>query len=134
MANLTDPPEEFSAIVGFVAGTNTLAFDVFNEFVTTPNPTGLNFCLTIDYTAVDLPDPQDIIFTSAPPDPATVGDTYLVTATASSGLAVTFTSPTPAVCTLTGATLSFVAEGSCSVAADQAGDASFLAAASQTQN
>lgn len=133
-ANFRDPAESFSATTGFRAGTNTLTFDLFNQIAGAPNPAALSFCLTVDYTAVDLPDPQDIVFTSVPPDPATVGDSYLVTATASSGLAVTFTSPTPAVCTLAGATLSFVAQGSCSVVADQAGDASFLAAVSQSQN
>lgn len=133
IANLQDPAESFSATTGFIAGTNTLWFDVTNENFGFPNPTGLDFCLTVNYTAIDLPDAQDIVFTSVAPDPASVGDSYLVTATASSGLEVTFTSPTPAVCTLAGATLSFVAEGSCSVVADQAGDANFLAAPSQTQ-
>jgi hypothetical protein len=133
-ANFRDPAESFSASTGFLAGTNTLTFVLFNQIAGAPNPAALNFCLTVDYTAIDLPDVQDISFTSVAPDPATVGDTYLVTATASSGLAVTFTSPTPAVCTLAGATLSFVGQGSCSVVADQAGDASFLAAASQTQS
>ena len=134
IANLQDPAESFSANTGFIAGANTLTFDVFNENYGFPNPTGLNFCLTIDYTTLDLPDPQDISFTSLAPDPATVGDTYLVTATASSGLAVSFSSPTPAVCTLAGATLSFVAQGSCSVVADQPGDANYAAAATQTQS
>lgn len=132
--NFKDPAESFSATTGFLAGTNTLTFRLFNQNAGPPNPAALDFCLTVQYTAVDLPDVQEIIFTSVAPDPATVGNTYLVTATASSGLAVTFTSPTPTVCTHAGATLTFVAEGSCSVVADQAGDANFLAAPSQTQN
>jgi len=57
------------------------------------------------------------------------GATPTLTATATSSLAVTFTSSTPAVCTITtGGTLAFVKAGTCTINADQAGDASFLPA------
>jgi len=50
-------------------------------------------------------------------------------ATASSGLPVTYTSITPAVCTVSGNTFSSVAVGTCTVNANQAGNANFSAAA-----
>jgi hypothetical protein len=56
-----------------------------------------------------------------------------VTATASSGLAVTLSSLTPATCTVAGNTATFVAAGPCTIAADQAGNAAYLAAPEQTQ-
>ena len=59
--------------------------------------------------------------------------TGTVAATATSGLPVTFTSATPAVCTVSGSTVTGVAAGTCTIDADQAGNANFLPAAEQTQ-
>jgi mono/diheme cytochrome c family protein len=52
-----------------------------------------------------------------------------LSATSTSGLAITFASTTPSVCTVNGTVLTLVAAGSCSVTANQAGDASFAPAA-----
>lgn len=68
---------------------------------------------------------QTITFTSTAPGSATVGGTYNVTATASSGLTVAFSSATPSVCTVSGSTASFVAAGTCTINANQAGNAGF---------
>ncbi|MVW60738.1 hypothetical protein GPY61_12435 [Massilia sp. NEAU-DD11] len=54
---------------------------------------------------------------AAPPEVATVQ----LTATASGGGEVTFTSNTPDICTVNGATLSLIKAGECSVTANQAG-------------
>ncbi|WP_425289082.1 Ig-like domain-containing protein [Shewanella xiamenensis] len=55
--------------------------------------------------------------------------TLTATTDATGGLIPTFTSSTPAVCTITsGGVLTFVATGMCTINADQAGDASYLAA------
>jgi hypothetical protein len=54
---------------------------------------------------------------------------FALNATASSGLSVTFSAGPPSVCTVSGSTLHIVAAGSCTVNANQAGDANFLAAA-----
>ncbi len=51
-----------------------------------------------------------------------------VTATASSAMAVTFTSTTPGFCTASGSSITLVAIGSCTVEADQAGNATYNAA------
>ncbi len=72
---------------------------------------------------------QTIKFTSMAPSSATVGGpAYTVAATATSGLAVSFSSSTPAVCTVSGTTVSFVGGGTCMIDANQAGDSGYTAA------
>jgi hypothetical protein len=71
---------------------------------------------------------QTITFTSTAPAGATVGGpTYNVTATATSGLTVTFTIDASAtsVCTISGSTVSFIGVGTCVIDANQAGNASY---------
>ena len=53
---------------------------------------------------------------------------FTVSATASSGLPVTFASTTAAVCTVSGSTVTLVAAGTCTVQATQAGNATYAAA------
>lgn len=80
---------------------------------------------------------QTISFTSTAPSSAFVnGPTYAVTATSSSGLAVTFSIDASAsgVCAVSGATVSFVGGGTCIVNADQAGDANWAPAAQAQQS
>jgi hypothetical protein len=65
----------------------------------------------------------------------TVGDApFNLVATASSGLPVSFASNTPAICTVSGATVTLVAAGQCTISADQAGDANFSAALTVSQS
>jgi hypothetical protein len=59
---------------------------------------------------------------------------FPVSATASSGLAVSFASTTPAVCTVSGATVTLVATGTCTVQAKQAGNANWAAATPVSQS
>ena len=109
---------------------------------------------TIDgtpYTVAAAPDVVQSIQIDAPPDqsitfPAQTsprgvgGGTFAIspTATASSGLPVTYSSLTPAVCTVSGTTVTPVAPGLCTIAADQpggtAGAVSFNAAPRVTQS
>jgi hypothetical protein len=80
---------------------------------------------------------QSINFTSSPPPGAVVGGaTYTVSATASSGLPVSFSlgAGSAGVCTLTGSTVSFVGAGTCTVNANQGGDASYLPAPESQQS
>lgn len=78
----------------------------------------------------DTPQPpaaQSISF--APPSNQSFGVAPAdLVATASSGLTVSFTSSTPSVCTVSGAKLTRVSVGTCTVAAVQSGSAAFLAA------
>jgi hypothetical protein len=67
-------------------------------------------------------------------DPATYGQLpFLLEASATSGGAMTYTSSTPLICTVSTATLTIVTAGSCTVTADQAGTANYLAATQYTQ-
>lgn len=80
------------------------------------------------YTMVD----QTITFGTAPT--IAVGGNGLVSATASSGLAVTFSSQTPSVCSVNNITVTGTAQGTCTIAANQVGDSTYNPAAQQTQS
>ncbi|WP_312371827.1 autotransporter domain-containing protein, partial [Stenotrophomonas sp.] len=54
-------------------------------------------------------------------------------ATVSSGLAVTYSSQSPAVCSINGSTVTMLSAGNCVIAADQAGDNNYAAAKQETQ-
>jgi hypothetical protein len=73
---------------------------------------------------------QTISFTSTPPGSAAVGSTYNVSATASSGLAVTFSADASSagICTVSGSTVSVIGVGTCRVDANQAGNGNYQAA------
>ena len=64
------------------------------------------------------------------PTDLTLGNNVDLTATASSGLAVSFTSSTGAVCTVAGNTVTSQSAGTCTITASQAGNANFYAAGS----
>jgi sugar lactone lactonase YvrE len=59
---------------------------------------------------------------------------FTLSAAASSGLAVSFSSATPAVCTTSVATVALVAAGTCTVQATQAGNVNYTAAAPVNQS
>lgn len=101
------------------AGTSTITAAVLGLIATTD-------------LVVDPASAQSISFTSSPPVAAVVGGTYAVTATASSGLPVTFTiDPTSSAgaCTISGSTVSFTGVGTCVIDANQPGNATYPAAA-----
>ena len=80
---------------------------------------------------------QTITFTSTPPDPALVGGTYTVAASGgASGNPVTFSVDPSAngSCSISGATVTFVADGTCVIDANQAGNASYEAAPQAQQS
>lgn len=76
--------------------------------------------------------PQAITFNTIPPQ--LVGTPLTLGATASSGLAVTYSSTTTAVCTVSGSTATFLAPGSCSITASQPGSSTYAAASPVTLN
>ena len=78
---------------------------------------------------------QTITFAAFPAVPAVkVGDEPLtLTASASSGLPVSYASSNPAVATVTGSTLIIVGKGTATISATQAGDANRLAATAVTR-
>lgn len=76
---------------------------------------------------------QHIVFAAAPT--LSLGGTAVVSASATSGLSVSYSSLTPTICSVVADTgvATGVAAGSCVIAADQGGDANYRAAAQVTQ-
>ena len=66
--------------------------------------------------------------TFANPGAQNFGTTPTLSATADSGLTVSFSTSTSGVCTVSGSTLTFITAGTCTINADQAGDGTYLAA------
>ena len=85
-----------------------------------------NSASAFDSLSVTAPTSQTIAFGSAPT--VVVGGTGTVSATASSGLPVTFSSLTTPICTLSGSTVTGIAAGICTIAANQAGNSTYAAA------
>lgn len=78
---------------------------------------------------------QAINFTSTPPGSPIVGGSYAVTATGGgSGNPVTFGSLTSTTCSVTGSSVAFLAAGTCTIAADQAGATNYFPAPQATQS
>jgi hypothetical protein len=99
--------------------------DYNNQFLTGPHAFSPAFLFTAAQTS------QTISFTSTAPSNATVGGpTYTVSATATSGLPVSFTidSTAMSVCSISGAVVSFNATGTCTIDANQAGNTTYAAA------
>lgn len=79
--------------------------------------------------------PQSISFTGLNNQTLNGGAAANVaTATATSNLAVSFSSLTPAVCTISSGTVALVSAGTCTIAADQAGDTGYAAASRVSQS
>lgn len=75
---------------------------------------------------------QTITFNN--PGTQTVGTPLTLSATASSGLPVSFASETTSVCTVNGTTATFLATGTCTIQATQAGNATYAAATPVSQS
>ncbi len=84
---------------------------------------------TVEITRI----PQAITFAPLP-NRAAPSDDFPLSASSDSGLAVSFASTTPAVCTLTGNSVVYVAPGVCSITASQAGNASYEPATDVTRS
>jgi hypothetical protein len=80
-----------------------------------------------------LHEAQTITFPAIPATTLLTGRVTL-TATASSGLPVSYTAATPTVCTVSGSTLSLLATGNCGIVANQAGNSDFAAAPAVGRN
>jgi len=84
--------------------------------------------VSVSFTVAAAPVAQTITFAS--PGNQTVGTAPpALSATASSGLAVSYASSTPSVCTVSGTALTLLAGGTCTIVASQAGNATYGAAA-----
>ncbi|MGY0558657.1 MULTISPECIES: autotransporter domain-containing protein [unclassified Lysobacter] len=79
---------------------------------------------------------QAITFGAQAAQAFVAGGTFVLdpVATASSGLPVSYGSQTAGVCTISGTTVAMQSAGTCTIAADQAGDASYAAAPTVTRD
>ena len=111
------------AVIGSITGTLVLTDNSLSAS-TTSQTIALNGTATIGS--------QAIIFSTIPAQ--TVGTPLTLSATASSGLAVSFASTTPTICTVSGTTATFLAAGSCSITASQPGNSTYAAATPVTQS
>ena len=116
---------------GVLSGTPTAGSGPFNVTITATNGSGSatqNFVLSVSGQAT-----QTISFTG-PASQTFSATTIPLTATASSGLPVSFIPTTPAVCTVLGSNVTMVSLGTCTINANQAGNATFLAAPTVTRS
>lgn len=118
-----------TVIDGATNATVSLPTGFGSRAVAVNSATGRAYVANFDsntVTVIGTQQPQTILF----PDPGaqTVGGSATLTATASSGLPVTLSSLSPVVCTVSGNTAHFLAVGTCTLAADQAGTVSISAA------
>ncbi|MBX9644570.1 MAG: autotransporter domain-containing protein [Novosphingobium sp.] len=112
--------------VSFIGvGTCTINADQAGDFAYNAAPQVQQaFAVGPGANTITFPALADTPFTSAPP---------ALSATASSGLAVSYSSNSGSVCTVSGGTISFVATGTCSITAAQAGNPTYAPATSVTQ-
>ena len=98
------------------AGTCTIAAD---------QDAGLGYLVAPQQTqSFDVIEPiaQTISFTSTPPNPPIIGGAYTAIASGGgSGNAVVFSSLTAGTCSVSGSMVSFIAHGTCTIAANQSG-------------
>lgn len=87
----------------------------------------------VSYTVTVTKKAQTITFATLT-SPKVLGSSASLSATASSGLTVSFSVSPSSVCTLSGTTVSYVAAGTCTVTATQAGNGTWAAAADVAQD
>lgn len=122
-----------NAVTGLVSGTPAAA-GVFNVTASATNPGGTGMQVV---QVTISPTNQVITFPSqsSPTQAYSLGGTFAINPTASApGGVVTYSSLTPAVCTVSGSTVTKVSAGTCTIAANQAGSGNYNAALQVTQD
>ncbi|MGD0940716.1 MAG: putative Ig domain-containing protein [Terracidiphilus sp.] len=109
-------------------GTAPTAITVTDAGKPTPQTATANLSITVSAALIA----QTITF--ANPGSQTVGTPLTLSATASSGLTVSFSSTTTSVCNVTGMTATFIAAGTCAITASQAGNATYAPATAVSQS
>ena len=120
----------FTPATGVLAGTPALGtVGAYSLTFGATNASGTTFqAFTLNVQKAN----QSISFTGPASQPFTTTPIAL-SAAATSGLAVTYSSSTPAVCTVSGTSLSMVSAGDCTISANQAGNANYNPAGTVTQ-
>ena len=101
---------------------------IANSASTTHYPTSFSNGSVTVYGLLHPSTQQAQTITFVAPGTQTVGTPLALSASASSGLAVTFGSSTTAVCTVSGTTATFLAAGTCGITAMQPGNGTYAAA------
>ena len=101
------------------SGSNSGALTILDNNLNAPAPNYTSQSIALQGTGIGLP--QTIIFAAIATQ--NIGVTLNFSATASSGLAVSYLSTTPGVCTISGSSASLIAAGTCTIQASQAGNA-----------
>jgi hypothetical protein len=124
-----------TAFVCTVAGASVTLASAGTCTIEATQPGNANWLAAapVDQSFTVTPGSQTITFGALPSQPLGSGPIVL-TATASSGLPVSFTSTTPAVCTVAGTAVTLIAAGACTIQATQAGNGNYAAAPSVTQH
>ena len=117
-----------------IVGTVLTAAAVGTCTVTATKAADTNYNLTTGtiLITVNLLQAQTISFTN--PGPQVAGRSANLNASATSGLTVTFSSQTPAVCSFSGEVANLLTAGTCTLAADQAGNGTYAAAPTVVQS
>ena len=123
---------------GTSAGSSTSSTSVTTASITgmAPGPAWLTVYangVPSNAVAVTITPMQTISFPPLANTPLSAG-TLVVSGSSSSGLPVTFTSLTTGVCSVAGAIVTLLATGTCTIAANQAGNAIYAPAAQATQS
>jgi hypothetical protein len=114
-----------STVTGVAVGTCTIAANQAGD-------SNYNAATEVSQSFTIGKGSQTINFADAPV--VAVGKTGTVSATATSGLAVSFSSTTLSVCTISNSTVTGLIAGTCTIAANQAGNGNYNAASEVTQN
>lgn len=139
LSTLTTPDNvTYSAILtaasGVTAPNNHIVLDL-SGVMNVASEAGTGTAVSNNYSVGPIS--QSITFGAQAAQTYLSGGTFAINplATASSGLAVAYSSLTAGVCTVSGSTVTMISAGTCTLAADQAGNGTTYAAASQvTQN
>src|SRR4029078_10473234 len=87
--------------------------------------------VTVTFTVVQAN--QTISFAPLPDKPSNAPP-FTISATARSGLPVTFTTSTPGICSVSGTTVTILGPGTCTINANQLGNANYNAAPQVSQS
>ncbi len=116
---------------GVISGVPTAALASTTYTIRGVGSTSGNATVTVTLTIVK--GGQTITFNAPPPPTYAPDGGFGVTASASSGLPVTFSSTTPGVCTVAGNTVFMLSAGNCTITANQAGNDNYNPAAPMSQ-
>jgi hypothetical protein len=122
-----------SASVCIVSGGEATLLAAGTCTITASQPGNTSYAAAISVTqSFKVLLPQTITFNAIPTQ--THGEKLTLAATSNSGLVVTYTSSPTSTCTVSGKVATFVAAGTCSITAAQAGNGTYAAAAPVTQS